>query len=64
MVADMMMIFKSGRMISCACRVRASARSELMLLYLAVVSGYLVLAKWNQIREKIYKIRQSHALPF
>ena len=31
MVADMMMIFKSGRMISCACRVRASARSELML---------------------------------
>lgn len=37
---------------------------QLMLLYLAVVSGYLVLAKWNQIREKIYKIRHSHALPF
>lgn len=37
---------------------------QLMLLYLAVVSGYLVLAKWNQIREKIYKIHHSHALPF
>ena len=37
---------------------------QLMLLYLAVVSGYQVLAKWNQIREKIYKIRHSHALPF
>ncbi len=37
---------------------------QLMLLYLAVVSGYLILAKWNQIREKIYKIHHSHALPF
>ena len=37
---------------------------QLMLLYLAVVSGYLILAKWNQISEKIYKIHHSHALPF
>ena len=30
-VADMIMSFRSGRMISCVCRASANARSELML---------------------------------